>query len=159
MMRILLFAGLWLVLTEADPGAMPVGALAALAAAWTSKHLLPPQPGRLRLMALLRFTWHFLKLSVYSGIDVAYRALHPRLPLDPALVGVRVTLPPGMARTTLASELSLLPGTLAVSQDGDEVVLHCLDQTQPIEQQVSTEGTLITSILGDGPDAGGTRHV
>lgn len=163
MIRFLIFAALWIVLTEADAEALAVGVVAAATASWASLRLLEPHAGRVRPLAIARFAIHFMKLSVYSGIDVAWRALHPRRPLDPDLVAVRTSLPPGMARTTLASELSLLPGTLAVSQDGTEIVLHCLDRTQPITAQMRYEEALIERILGTasdrptvspGPDAG-----
>jgi multicomponent Na+:H+ antiporter subunit E len=83
--RWLVFLGTWFVLYGPDLAALPVGVGAAVAATWTSLRLLPPgsfhpQLGSLFVLAL-RFVWQ----SVVAGIDVARRALEPRLPLRPGV--------------------------------------------------------------------------
>jgi multicomponent Na+:H+ antiporter subunit E len=84
---------------------------------------------------LPRFLWQ----SVLAGIDVARRALHPRLPLATGLVTYRADLPRGQARNTFATITSLLPGTVPLADDDAGITYHCLDTTQPVAEQLATE--------------------
>jgi multicomponent Na+:H+ antiporter subunit E len=154
------FLGLWLVLTDGARGALPPGLLAAVAAGWLSLRLLPPAPeatGRARPGALLRLALRFLHQSVLAGVDVARRALSPRLPLTPDLVTLRFRLPRGPARQVFAAGISLLPGSLAVAADGDRLTVHCLDRDRTAETQLDAEQARLARALGrdgagEGPD-------
>lgn len=68
----------------------------------------------------------FLLTSLRGGTDVAWRALHPRLPIDPALLRHPLRLPEGTGRTFLVNALSLLPGTVVVDVEGATLVVHTL---------------------------------
>jgi multicomponent Na+:H+ antiporter subunit E len=123
--RIALFAVLWLLLTEGAAGAWLVGAPAVLLAAAVSIALLPPIS--LAWSELLRFGPFFLARSLQGGVDVAWRALHPALPIAPALVDYPLRLPPGLPRVVMINTISLLPGTLTVNVDEDRLTVHVLD--------------------------------
>jgi len=71
------------------------------------------------------FLWEVLK----ANIDVAYRVLHPKLPLNPGIVKVKTTLTTDTGLTFLANSITLTPGTLTVDIDSDDNVLyiHCID--------------------------------
>jgi multicomponent Na+:H+ antiporter subunit E len=137
------FAGLfalWLVLIRsAQPADLAVGALTAAVAAWTSLRLLPPATGRIKFAALAARLPRFLWQSVLAGIDVARRALHPRLPLATGFVTYRTGLPRGQARNTFATITSLLPGTVPLADEEADIVYHCLDTTQPVPEQLAAE--------------------
>ena len=84
--RVAGFLAFWVILIGFGPVDLVVGLITAAAATWTSLRLLPPQPGRVRLTALLSLIPHFLWKSVVAGVDVARRALDPRrLPLRPGI--------------------------------------------------------------------------
>ena len=94
--RAVLFFGLWLVLLPSlKPADLAVGLIATAAATWTSAHLMPPEVGHVRLLALLAFVPHFAWQSVMAGVDVARRAMSPRMRLKPGFVTCPVSLPPG----------------------------------------------------------------
>lgn len=153
----LFFSGLWLVFSGGDAGAWPPGLLAAGAATWTSLRLLPPSPGRIKPAALPGLVLRFSKQSLLGGMDVAWRALSPRLPLDPGFVACALRrLPPGPARNAFAAELSLLPGTLAAGMEGDRLVLHCLDRRQPVAELAEDEEARFAAALGAA--GGGAGH-
>jgi multicomponent Na+:H+ antiporter subunit E len=152
--RAVAFFGVWLVLSAADPGALVPGVLAALAAALASLRLLPPGPRRIRLGRLPSLLLRFLWQSARGGLDVAWRALSPRLPLAPGFVTCPLRLPPGGARNALATEMSLLPGTLAVGQEGDALRLHCLDIAQPVPAQLAEEEARLLAALEEEPRHG-----
>lgn len=143
-----LFLGLWLVLTGASPPGVLPGVMAAAAATLVSRRLAPPEEHRLRLLRLLPILPRFALRSVAGGIDVARRALDPRMPLNPGWIVYPAKLPPGTPRVVLGGELSLIPGTLAAGEEGGRLLVHCLDVDQPVLQQVADEEQRLQEALG-----------
>jgi multicomponent Na+:H+ antiporter subunit E len=121
----IVLAVLWLAL---DGLANPLpGLLLALVGAALGAWLAPGESYPWRPLRLLRFFAWFLRESLRGGVDVAARALHPRLPIAPCLVEYRIGLPPGMPRTVMMSVLSLLPGTLSADLGDDgRLTVHAL---------------------------------
>lgn len=127
--------GLWLLLYGNDRAGLAVGMAVAAAAAWVSLRLLPPGSARLRPLALVSFGLHFLWQSVVAGVDVAWRALDPRLPLQPGYVTCRLRLPAGPPRNAFLALASLLPGSLpAEVAPAGTVLVHGLDLRQPVAE-------------------------
>jgi multicomponent Na+:H+ antiporter subunit E len=62
----------------------------------------------------------FSYYAVKGGLDVAWRVLHPAMPIKPGIVRVRSKLKTETGRTALASSITLTPGTptIDVSDDG-----------------------------------------
>ncbi len=73
---------------------------------------------------ILIFTWECLK----ANIDVAYRVLHPDLPIRPGTIKVKTALTSDTALTFLASSITLTPGTTTVDIDKDRgyIYIHWL---------------------------------
>ena len=143
------FFGFWLVLTGADVGDLAAGVVAAIAATWASLRLMPAQPWHLRPLKLTGYVLHFLRQSIAAGIDVAQRALDPRLRLRPGFVVYQAHLPPGTARDAFCAIMSLLPGTLPCGPaEGNGLNIHCLDVTQPVVEQLAAEEALCMQALG-----------
>ncbi len=139
----------WLALTGAEPADLAAGAVAAVAATWTSLRLMPPEQWRLRPLRIARYLLHFLRQSIAAGLDVAWRALDPRLPIRPGLVVYQAHLPPGTKRNAFCAIMSLLPGTLPCGPaEGDGLAVHCLDVTEPVVEQLSREETLCMQTFG-----------
>jgi multicomponent Na+:H+ antiporter subunit E len=134
------FIGFWLVLCGFDLLDLLVGALAAGMATWASLRLLPPGQWSLSPVALIGLAVRFLHQSVVAGLDVAWRALDPRLPVRPGFVVYRPHLPPGPMRNAFSTMTSLLPGTLpSGSDESGGLVIHCLDVTQPVAEQLAEQ--------------------
>src|SRR5262249_51723272 len=127
LVRATLLFGVWLIIAGIAPRDVLVGALATVAATWASLRLLPPGQWRLRPVALARLVFRFLWQSIYAGIDVAMRALDPRLPLRPGFVVFPARIPLGPRRDAFCTMTSLLPGTLPVDSGPARIVFHCLD--------------------------------
>ena len=143
------FLGFWLILFGPSPADLVVAALAAVGATWVSLRLLPSGQFNVRPVALTEFVLRFLYKSTVAGIDVARRALDPRLPLRPGIVIYHTHLPQGLARSAFCTETSLLPGTLPCgSDDGGGLAIHCLDITQPVAEQLAAEEALFNRALG-----------
>lgn len=146
--RFALLAGLWLVLTANDPAAWPLGAATAAAGTALSLRLLPATGRGVRLVATLGLAPGFVAGSLRGGIDVAWRAFHPRLPLKPGWLRYPVRLPSGPPRAALGGELSLMPGTLAAGDDGPSLLVHCLDRDRPVAEEVAAEERRMAAAIG-----------
>jgi multicomponent Na+:H+ antiporter subunit E len=149
------FLVVWIVLTGGNPADLGAGAVAALAATWASLRLLPPSTSRMQLSAFARLVLRFLRQSVVAGVDVARRALDPRLPLHPGFLVYPVGLPRGPARHMFTTLMSLLPGT--VPTDADEkggLLIHCLDAEQPVAAQLAAEEAVFARVIAEAPSDG-----
>jgi multicomponent Na+:H+ antiporter subunit E len=148
------FLGLWLILAGADPADLPAGVVAIAAATWTSMRLLPQGSSRPSPGALIRLALRFVRQSIVAGVDVAWRAFDPRLPLQPGFVIYPARLPPGPALNAFCTLTSLAPGTLpAGPDDGGAIVIHCLDVGRPVAAHLAEDERLFTLPLGDYGDA------
>jgi len=76
------------------------------------------------LLYVLVFVWECVK----ANIDVAYRVLHPDLPIRPGTVKVKVGLKSDIGLTFLANSITLTPGTTSVDVDKERghLYVHCL---------------------------------
>lgn len=148
MVRAALLALLWWVLTEGDPAGWwfgtPVVALATLA----SLALLPPAASRWRWRGALRFIAFFLWQSWRGGVDVAWRALDPRLPLDPQVLQYPLRLPAGLVRVLLVNTVSLLPGTLSADLRGDSLRVHALAGGPQVWQSLQRVEVAVAGLFG-----------
>jgi len=147
------FLALWLMLAGVSLSDLPAAAVAVLAATWASLRLLPPGSWHLSMLGVARLALRFPGQSVVAGVDVAWRALHPALPLRPGFVTFPTRLPPGPARDAFCAFTSLLPGTLPVATDGaGAMVVHCLDIGQPMLAQLAREEALFLRALAPPED-------
>lgn len=149
----LVLAGIWWVFAP-ERGSWIVGVPTVLIAAsllgrMHSSNLAP------RLRRLPAFAVWFARQSVRGGVDVALRALRPGPPVRPGLLRRRTLLHEG-ARTLLANVVTLLPGTLAVRLEGEQIEIHVIDRSAPIDTEVDgVEGRI--AVLVHGPTARAPR--
>jgi len=149
------FFGFWLILTGFSLADLGVGLLAGAVATRTSLSLLPPGRWRPQPLLFLRMGLRFLNQSVSAGLDVAWRALDPRLALEPGFVAFQPRLPPGPARNAFCAITTLLPGTLPCGEDGNgDLVIHCLVVSPDVAPQLATEEALLLAALGGRPEDG-----
>jgi multicomponent Na+:H+ antiporter subunit E len=147
--RAALFLGFWLMISREAPADLPIGLAAVVAATWSSLHLLPAERSRLRLAPLAALALSSARQSLVSGMDVAWRALNPWLPLRPDFIVYPLRLPPGGPRSAFCALSSLLPGTLPTGTDENGALLvHCLDVDQPIAANLAAEEALFIRVLG-----------
>ncbi len=143
-----LFLVLWLMIAGYDPADLPVGVASAALATWASLRLLPPSRVRLRPWALAGFVLHFLGQSVRSGAQVAWLAFRPSMPIRPGFVAYRTHLS-GSTLSAFSAVSSLLPGTLPTgSGEHGELLIHCLDVSQPVAAGLAREEALFSRALG-----------
>jgi multicomponent Na+:H+ antiporter subunit E len=147
--RAVLFLAFWLMIAGYDPIDLPVGLITAAAATWASLRLLPPAKVQFRLSSLAAFALHFIRQSASSGVEVAWRAFSPRLPLNPGFVVYPCRLRSAGTRSAFCALSSLLPGTLpAGSDENGALLVHCLDVGQPVAANLAREEALFSRAIG-----------
>ena len=146
--RFVFFLSVWLMIAGWRQEDLPVGLAATALALWISRLLLQPTDVRPRLASLVKLTLRFLSCSISAGVDVARRALLPQLDLRPGFVAVPFTLPPGAARNAFLVYQSLQPGTSPTSAEGDVLLVHCLDISQPIATAIAADEALFKKAIG-----------
>jgi multicomponent Na+:H+ antiporter subunit E len=66
------------------------------------------------------FIWELIK----ANFDVAYRVIHPSMPIKPGIVRLKTELKSDTGLTFLANSITLTPGTLTVDIDKDKCILY-----------------------------------
>jgi len=82
--------------------------------------LLEPQ----RYFWLMIYFFVFLWACLKANLDVAYRVLHPAMPIKPGIVKVRTKLNSEFAKALLANSITMTPGTISVDIIGNDLYIH-----------------------------------
>ena len=106
-----------------------VGIFVSAFVAWLTGNLFIQTPSKLKHpLRYYYFIFNYLPLFLWevfkANIDVAYRVLHPNLPIKPGIIKVKSSLKSDMALTFLANSITLTPGTLSVDIDKDNGILY-----------------------------------
>lgn len=73
---------------------------------------------------LLLYIFIFLWECIKANFDVAYRVLHPALPIKPGIVKVKLEIKSDIAKTMLANSITMTPGTIAMDVKDDIMYVH-----------------------------------
>ena len=128
---------LWVVLSgKFDAFHLLIGAGSALGIALGTQRLLllPPAIGPLDVHPAAVVPWRHLLAYLpwlswqimLASVQVAFVVLHPKMPISPCLVRFRMPLPHALARLTLATSITLTPGTVTLDVQDDEFLVHAL---------------------------------
>ena len=145
------FFGFWLVLTGLNPaercggagggGDCHVGKPAVVAGGlrWSACALLR-RPGSCCASCIIPSPPE----STWRGARARSRAR-----LRPGFIVYQPRLPPGPARNAFCTITSLLPGSLPSGPDATRgIVVHCLDTSQPVAEQLAAEEALLIEAFG-----------
>ncbi len=77
-----------------------------------------------RYFWLMIYFFIFIWACIKANLDVAYRVLHPAMPIKPGIVKVKTELKSEFARTILANSITMTPGTISVDIIGDYLYIH-----------------------------------
>lgn len=84
---------------------------------------LPPI-GLKRLVYFIIYILVLLKEIIKANFDVAYRVLHPKMPIKPGIVIIKTELKQDIAKILLANSITLTPGTFTLDIKNDELLIH-----------------------------------
>ncbi len=73
---------------------------------------------------LILYIFIFLWECIKANFDVAYRVLHPAMPIKPGIVRVQLEIKTDIAKTMLANSITMTPGTIAVDMKDDIMYVH-----------------------------------
>ena len=122
----------WLVLTwPPRPQELIVGFAVSIIVAIIFGDIFTVKPWKLfqpsRHFYFLYYIPVFLYYCLKANIDVAYRVLHPKLPINPGFVKIKTKLKDETALTMLANSITLTPGTLTVDIKDGYIYVHCIN--------------------------------
>jgi len=81
--------------------------------------------------------WEIIK----ANFDVAYRVIHPQMPIKPGIVVIKTRLKSDIAKMILANSITLTPGTFTWDIIGDELLIHWINvKTEDIDDATKIIG-------------------
>jgi multicomponent Na+:H+ antiporter subunit E len=114
----------WLLLTWTLEAQVVIAGLAAsIVVALLFHEILPKEHhvfvSPIRIFWLLVYIPVFFYYVIMANFDVVYRALHPKMPINPGIVKIKTNLKTDSGITALANSITLTPGTLTVDLTDD----------------------------------------
>lgn len=139
-MQLALFLGLlWFSLFG---GEEPIaGAIAVALTTCVARTVVPLRSAAGSFTGLAQLVVYFLRQSLAGGIDVAWRAFHPRCPLTRGVWRYQVRLAEGQGRMLFIGCVGIIPGTVGRRLDGNTLWVHSIagdpqQQLMALEQRV-----------------------
>jgi multicomponent Na+:H+ antiporter subunit E len=145
--RVVVFSAMWWGLTEGALESWLVGVPVVLAATVSSYRLRASPVWRWNLLGAIVFALLFLLKSLRAGVDVAWRAV--TRDVAPQVISYQVVLRQEAAITFFAGIISLLPGTLTTSIDGDRLQVHTLDARKPYAEDLARLEALVAAMFAE----------
>ncbi|USS41167.1 Na+/H+ antiporter subunit E [Thermococcus aggregans] len=123
---------IWLFLTSSfDPQEVAIGAIFALiVGALTYEVFTERGLGNLspkRVLYFIAYIPYFLWAMIKANLDVAYRVLHPKRPINPGIVECKTVLTNNVGKLALANSITLTPGTITLDVKGNRYFIHWID--------------------------------
>lgn len=84
---------------------------------------LPPISIKRIIFFILYISVLFIEI-VKANFDVAYRVIHPKMPIKPGIIIIKTELKQDIAKMILANSITLTPGTFTLDIKGDELLIH-----------------------------------
>lgn len=134
---------LWILFTGSISGQeLLVGGVCAAFVAGISYELFSRNPVDMinpkKWAYLIAYLPVYVWAEIKAHLNVAYRILHPGLPLEPAIVKLPSTLKSDVGLTSLANSITMTPGTLSVdiNEDKSQLFVHWIGAESLEEKDV-----------------------
>lgn len=82
-----------------------------------------------KFVLLIQYAGLLIREIVKANMAMIHMTVAPDLEPDPVLVKFHTKLRSKTARVLLANSITLTPGTITVSLEEDELMVHCLDRS------------------------------
>ena len=89
--------------------------------------------GPMKILQPQRWFWTFVYIPIFvwemakANFDVAYRVIHPKMPITPGIVKVKTRLKTEMGKVFLANSITLTPGTFTVDLKDEFLYIHWIN--------------------------------
>jgi len=120
---------LWLTLSsKLDWPELICGALVCLIVSLFAAHMYSklgfPSLSMKMILFFLAYIIVLLWEVIKANFDVAYRVIHPKMPIRPGIVVIKTHLKSDIAKMILANSITLTPGTFTLDVIGDKLLIH-----------------------------------
>lgn len=108
-----------------------------------------------KIFQIKRWFWFFVYIPFFiwemakANFDVAYRVIHPKMPINPGIVKVKTKIKSDFGKVILANSITLTPGTFTVDIKDEFLYIHCINvrHTKIIEASKDIVGRFETLLL------------
>ncbi|MCT2345410.1 Na+/H+ antiporter subunit E [Niallia taxi] len=141
---------MWMVMTVSfEPAVFLKGYLLGLLIIYIFRNLFTSRFYLLRIVAVLKLTYIFIRELISSNIAVVKTVLKPKLDMQPGIFAYPTILEKNWEITLLANLITLTPGTLVIEVSSDNKILyvHALDINDAQESIDSIKDTFEKAIL------------
>lgn len=145
---------LWLALSPERSGPELVcGLLVCLIVSLLGAHAYSrlgfPAPGIKMVLFSIVYMVILLWEIVKANLDVAYRVIHPKMPIKPGIVAIRTSLKSDVAKMILANSITLTPGTFTLDVIGDKLLVHWINvRSADVDEATKMIGQRFERYLG-----------
>jgi len=87
---------------------------------------LPPLSLK-RVAFFILYILVLFKEIIKANFDVAYRVVHPKMPIKPGIVIIKTGLKSDIAKMILANSITLTPGTFTLDIVDDTLLIHWIN--------------------------------
>ncbi|WP_255332268.1 Na+/H+ antiporter subunit E [Methanocalculus taiwanensis] len=110
------------------------------------------QSGRIFIRFILFLPQLMVEILI-ANLDVAYRVLHPKMPIDPEILTIDTGFSGDVPRTAFANAMTLTPGTITVDVRRGTFTVHALVRESAEEDLLRKRSIQkrLADIFGEGP--------
>ena len=77
----------------------------------------------------------FIFKLILANLDMAYRVLSPKIPINPGFVKVKTSIKSDFGKLILANSITLTPGTLSLDVEDDYILVHWINVKGTTEEE------------------------
>ncbi|MHB1484968.1 MAG: Na+/H+ antiporter subunit E [Saccharofermentanales bacterium] len=119
---------IWTLIAGFDVNEMILGAVVALILSLIVSNYINISFNLTIIPQFFKFVFIYIPVFIYklilSNLDMAYRVLSPKLPINPGIVKISTDLKDDFAKLILANSITLTPGTLTLDIEEDGILVH-----------------------------------
>ncbi len=90
-----------------------------------------------KIAYLLIYIIVLFKEIIMANLDVAYRVIHPKMPIKPGIVIIKTELKQDLAKMILANSITLTPGTFTLDIQEDKLLIHWINLKTDNEEEAT----------------------
>lgn len=128
--RLIMFTIIWLIFTKFRVDSLIVGMPAIILSSIVSYRLSNNNTHNISVAGVTSFCIFFIMESLKGGVDIAKRVYARNLEINPFYIEYESNLKSETQRLLFSCCVSLLPGTLTASLNGNSMLIHSLIESQ-----------------------------
>ena len=142
----------WLLLAGFSLFELIAGAVASLILAVVINKFVDISFGPSSILGIIKFIVIYIPVFIWklilANIDVAYRVLSPKMPINPGMVKVKTSIDKPVGKLVLANSITLTPGTLSVDVKDEDIYVHWINVNGDKKEYGKKVAGEFESILG-----------